>query len=51
MFDVTLLLFLKVLYERRDLSENTLQLLNLSLASVIKEPLAPELCSRIQIRD
>jgi len=42
MFDVTHLLFLQVLYDRRALSENTLQLLDLSLASVIKEPLATE---------
>jgi len=42
MFDVTLPLFLQVLYERRALSGNTLQLLNLSLAPVIKEPLAPK---------
>uniref|UniRef100_A0A2Z5U638 Putative DNA mismatch repair protein Msh6 n=1 Tax=Reticulitermes speratus TaxID=60591 RepID=A0A2Z5U638_9NEOP len=33
----------QVLYERRALSEKTFQLLNSSLASVIKEPLAPEI--------
>jgi hypothetical protein len=38
-----LILFLQVLYERRALSEKTFQLLNSSLASVIKEPLAPEI--------
>jgi len=42
MFDVTHLLFLQILYERRALSENILQLFNISLASVIKEPLTPE---------
>jgi len=31
------------LYERRALSEKTLQLLNSSLASIIKESLAPEI--------
>jgi len=42
MFDVTHLLFLQVLYESRALCENTVQLLSLLLASVIKEPLATE---------
>jgi hypothetical protein len=36
------ILFFQVLYERRALSEKTLQLLNSSLASVIRESLAPE---------
>lgn len=35
-------MFLQVLYEKRALSEKTLQLLNSSLASVLKESLAPE---------
>ena len=42
MFDVTHLLFLQVLYESRALCENTVQLLSLLLASVIKEHLATE---------
>jgi hypothetical protein len=43
MFVMTYLLLLQILCERRALSENILPLLlNLSLASVIKEPLAPE---------
>jgi hypothetical protein len=43
MFDMTHLLLLQILCERRALSENILLLLMyLSLASVIKEPLAPE---------
>ena len=42
MFDVTHLLFLQVLYESRALSENTVQLLDPSLASGIKEALATE---------
>jgi hypothetical protein len=42
MIDVTHLLFLQLLYERRALCENILQLLKISLASVIKEPLTPE---------
>ena len=42
MSDVTNLLSLLVLYEMRALSENTLQLFSLSLASVIKETLAAE---------
>jgi hypothetical protein len=36
------ILLLQVLHERRALSEKTLQLLNSSLASIIKESLAPE---------
>lgn len=36
------IMFLQVLYEKRALSEKTLQLLNSSLASVLKESLAPE---------
>jgi DNA mismatch repair protein MSH6 len=36
------LILRQVLYERRALSEKTLQLLNSSLASVLKESLAPE---------
>lgn len=42
-FDMEHILFLQVLYERRALSEKTLQLLNSSLASIIKESLAPEI--------
>jgi len=42
MFNMTHLLFLQVLYERRALSENCEQLLDPSLASGIKETLAPE---------
>jgi len=42
MIDVTHLLFLQVLYERRTLSENTMQPLDPSLASGIKELLATE---------
>jgi len=38
MIDVTHLLFLQLLYERRALCENTLQLFNLSLVSFIKNP-------------
>jgi hypothetical protein len=41
MIDVTHFLFLQVLYERRALCENTLQLLYLSLVSAIKESLPP----------
>jgi hypothetical protein len=36
------IMFHQVLYEKRALSEKTLQLLNSSLASVLKEALAPE---------
>jgi len=42
MIDVTHFLFLQVLYKRRALSENTMQLLDPSLASGIKELLATE---------
>jgi hypothetical protein len=41
-FDMKHIPFLQILYERRALSEKTLQVLNSSLASVIKESLAPE---------
>ena len=47
-FDVTHLLFLQVLYERRALSENTLQLLNLQL-QLQKKPWLQKLSSEIQI--
>ena len=48
MFDVTHLLLLQVLYERRALSENTLQLLNLQL-QLQKKPWLQKLSSEIQI--
>jgi len=42
MFNVTHLLLLQVLYKRRASSENTVQLLDPSLASGNKEPMATE---------
>jgi len=48
--DVTHLLFLQVLYDSRALSQNTLQLLDPSQASGIKNTSLQKLSSEIQIR-